>query len=189
MARHIDDRPDEGYTPTTTHAEFGAGNPRLRVTRDGERSEFAIDAEVVRIGSAPDLELRLDGADAVHATITHDERDEYVLELHGEGEMNTNPDADATHPGERVQTLRTGARFTVGAWELVFARDEFADHGRPYGGRLGGEYSDQPLQPSRPDYSDEATATMDETPATDSTVETDDTVATDDTAATDENQR
>ena len=161
MARHIDDRPEEGYTPTTTHAEFGAGNPRLRITRDGERSEFALEAEVVRIGSAPDIELRLDGADPVHATITHDERDEYVLELHGEGEMNTNPDADATHPGKRVQTLRTGARFTVDAWELVFARDEFADHGRPYGGRLGGEYSDQPLQPPRPDYSDEATIESD----------------------------
>ena len=26
-ARHIDDRSDEGYTPTTTHAEFGEGNP------------------------------------------------------------------------------------------------------------------------------------------------------------------
>lgn len=156
-ARHIDDRSDEGYAPTTTHAEFGAGNPRLRVTRDDERSEFALEADVVRIGSAADADLRLADADPVHATITHDDRDEYVLELHGAGEMNSNPDADATHPGENKQTLRTGARFTVGPWALVFARDEFADHGRPYGGRLGGEYSDQPLQPPRPDYSDEAT--------------------------------
>lgn len=160
-ARHIDDRPDEGYTPTTTHAEFGAGNPRLRVSRDGLRSEFALDVDVARIGSSPDNELTLDGADAVHATITHDDRDEYVLEMHGAGEMNTNADADATHPGERTQTLRTGARFTVGDWELVFAREEFADHGRPYGGRKGGEYSDQPLQPERPDYSDEAAVESD----------------------------
>lgn len=155
-ARHIDDRPDEGSTPTTTHAEFGQGNPRLRVGRNDQRSEFALDAEVVRIGSSPDNELPLTDADPVHATITHDDRDEYVLELHGEGEMGTNPAADGTHRGERTQTLRTGARFTVGPWELVFARDEFADHGRPFGGRLGGEYSDQPLQPPRPDYSDEA---------------------------------
>ena len=155
-ARHIDERSDEGYTPETTHAEFGAGNPRLRITRDGERAEFALEADVVRIGSAADNELRLDGADPVHATITHDDRDEYVLDMHGAGEMNANPDADATHPGERMQTLRTGARFTVGEWTLVYAREEFADHGRPYGGRLGGEYSDQPLQPERPDYSDEA---------------------------------
>jgi hypothetical protein len=72
-----------------------------------------------------------------------------------------NPDADSTHPGERMQTLRTGARFTIGEWTLVYARDECADHGRPYGGRLGGEYSDQPLQPERPDYSDEATIETD----------------------------
>lgn len=157
-ARHIDDRPDEGYTPTTTHAEFGAGNPRLRVTRGDDRTEFALEAETVRIGSAAGNELPLADTDPVHATIVHDERDEYVVTLHGEGEMNSNPGADATHPGDRSETLRTGSRFTAGPWEFVFARDEFADHGRPYGGRLGGEYSDQPLQPPRPDYDADADA-------------------------------
>lgn len=151
-ARHIDDRPEEGYTPTTTHAEWGAGNPLLRITRDDERTEFALEADVVRIGSAEGNELRLADTDPVHATITHDERDEYVLTLHGAGEMNANPGADATHEGEATETLRTGARFTAGPWTLVFAREEFADHGRPFGGRKGGEYSDQPLQPPRPDY-------------------------------------
>lgn len=151
-ARHIDDRSDEGYSPTTTHAEWGAGNPLLRITRDGERSEFALDADVVRIGSAEGNELRLAETDPVHATITHDERDEYVLTLHGQGEMNSNPAADATHEGDSTQTLRTGAHFTAGPWTLVFNREEFADHGRPFGGRKGGELSDQPLQPPRPDY-------------------------------------
>ena len=151
-ARHIDDRPDEGYTPGTTHAEWGAGNPRLRITRDDERTEFALEADEVKIGSAAGNELRLADTDPVHATITHDDRDEYVLTLHGEGEMNASAGADATHPGDDTETLRTGARFTAGPWTLVFARDEFADHGRPYGGRKGGEYSDQPLQPPRPDY-------------------------------------
>lgn len=155
-ARHIDDRPEEGYTPTTTHAEYGAGNPRLRVNHDDERTEFALDAEVVRIGSSADADLRVPGADPVHATITHDDRDEYVLEMHGDGGMNTNPAADATHPGEHNETLRTGAQFSIGDWSFTFARDEFADHGRPFGGRLGGEYSDQPLQNPRPDYSDES---------------------------------
>lgn len=150
--RHIDDRPEEGYAPTTTHAEWGAGNPLLRISRDDERREFALDADVVRIGSADGNELRLTETDPVHATITHDERDEYVLTLHGGGEMNTNPEADATHEGAATETLRTGARFTAGPWTLVFAREEFADHGRPFGGREGGEYSDQPLQPPRPDY-------------------------------------
>ena len=82
-ARHIDDRPEEGYSPTTTHAEWGAGDPRLRITRDDERTEFALEADVVRIGSAEGNELRLTDTDPVHATITHDERDEYVLTLHG----------------------------------------------------------------------------------------------------------
>ncbi|MBT2496900.1 hypothetical protein J7E45_14905 [Microbacterium sp. ISL-59] len=155
-ARHIDDRPDEGYTPGTTHAEWGAGNPRLRITRDDERTEFALEADEVRIGSAEGNELRLPDTDPLHATITHDDRDEYVLTLHGEGEMNANAGADATHPGDDSETLRTGAHFTAGPWTLVFAREEFADHGRPYGGRAGGEYSDQPLQPPRPDYDGDA---------------------------------
>lgn len=151
--RHIDERPEQGNTPETTHAEWGAGSPRLRITRDGERSEFPLDADIVRIGSAAGNELRLADTAAVHATITHDDRDEYVLELHGEGEMNASAGVAATHGGDRTETLRTGARFTTGPWTLVFAREEFADHGRPYGGRLGGEYSDQPVQPPRPDYS------------------------------------
>lgn len=150
-ARHIDDRPEEGHTPTTTHAEWGAGNPLLRITRDGERTEFALEADVVRIGSAEGNELRLIETDPVHATITHDERDEYVLTLHGDGETNASSNADATHEGD-AQTMRTGAHFTAGPWTLVFAREEFADHGRPFGGRNGGELSDQPLQPPRPDY-------------------------------------
>lgn len=151
---NIDDRPDGGYQPTTTHAEYGAGSPRLRVTRDDERTEYLLESDLVRIGSADGNELRLSDTDPVHATITHDDRDEYVLELHGAGEKNASDGAAASHPGERTETLRTGARFTAGPWTLVFARDEFADHGRPFGGREGGEYSDQPVQPARPDYSD-----------------------------------
>lgn len=158
-ARHIDDRPDDG--PGTTHAEYGAGNPRLRITRDDERAEFAIETERVQIGSAEGNDLILSDTDPVHATIDHDERDEYVLTLHGEGEMNANPDAAATRGGERTETLRTGARFTTGPWTLVFARDEYADHGRPFGGRHGGEYSDQPLQQPRPDYTEDAVAQSD----------------------------
>lgn len=157
-ARHIDDRPTRGYAPGTTHAEWGAGSPRLRITRDDERFEFRLEADAVRIGSAEGNELRLPDAEPVHATITHDDRDEYVLQLHAPGEMNSSSGTDATHPGEDSETLRTGSRFTVGPWTLVYARDEHADHGRPYGGRQGGEYSDQPLQPPRPDYSGDAAA-------------------------------
>ena len=142
----------QGYQPTTTHAGWGAGDPHLRVTRDDERFVHHITTDQVRIGSADENELTLADTDPVHATIIHDERDEYVLTLHGEGEMNANPDADGTHEGDRSETLRTGASFTAGPWRFVFQREEFADHGRPFGGRQGGEYSDQPPQPRRPDY-------------------------------------
>ena len=110
-----------------------------------------IDTPAARIAVRTDR-LRLADTDPVHATITHDDRDEYVLTLHGEGETNASLGVDATHADENSETLRTGAHFTAGPWTLVFAREEFADHGRPYGGRAGGEYSDQPLQPPRPDY-------------------------------------
>lgn len=152
----MSDETTEGYTPTTTHAEWGAGNPRLRITRDDDRTEFALDVDLVRIGTAEGNELRVTDTDPLHATIQHDDRDEYVLTLHGDGEKSAAGGADATHPGEDSQTLRTGAQFTAGPWTFVFARDEFADHGRPFGGRKGGEYDDQELQPPRPDYSEEA---------------------------------
>lgn len=151
--------PRDGYKPTTTHAEWGAGNPRLRVTRDYERFEFRIESDLVRVGSADGNELILAGTDPVHATVTHDERDEYVLTLHGEGEMSASPGTAGANSAERSETLRTGSRFTAGAWALVFARDEYADHGRPFGGRQGGELSDQRLQQPRPDYTGAAGTT------------------------------
>ena len=154
----MSDDTTDGYTPTTTHAEFGAGNPRLRITRDGDRTEFALDADLVRIGSAEGNELRLADTDPVHATVQHDDRDEYVVTLHGDGEKSSSSVSGAAHPGEDSQTLRTGASFSAGPWTFVFARDEFADHGRPFGGRKGGEFDDQRLQAPRPDYRDDAEA-------------------------------
>lgn len=145
---------DDDTQPTgpTTHAEWGAGNPRLIVRGPDGRFEHALSDDELTIGSAGGVGLRLSGLDPVHATVTHDERDEYVVTLHGAGEMNANPDAAGTHSGERTETLRTGAEFAVGDWAFVYQRDEYADHGRPYGGREGGEFSDQPAQPARPDY-------------------------------------
>jgi hypothetical protein len=76
------------------------------------------------------------GLDAEHARIVHDERDEYVLYVTGR-----QPDAgppvliDRPAPG---RILRTGALITLGPWRLVFFREEFADHGRTFGGRVGG---------------------------------------------------
>ncbi|MFC5432868.1 hypothetical protein ACFPJ2_04175 [Microbacterium suwonense] len=140
-----------GYTPTTTHAEWGAGDPRLLVSRDdADRFVHHLTTDVVTIGSGDDCTLALAGAAALHATITHDDRDEYVLTMHGAGRMNAS--SPPGEHGERVETLRTGARFTIGDWTLVFSREEFADHGRPYGGREGGEGGRQNRQPERPDY-------------------------------------
>ncbi len=145
------DREGHPYEPTTTHAQWGAGDPHLTIVRDDERSTFALKADHVRIGSSSGNELRLADTDPVHAEITHDGRDEYVLTLHGPGEMNAGPQS-GDGVVQRSEVLRTGARFTTGPWTLVFSRDEFADHGRPYGGREGGEFSDQPPQPVRPNY-------------------------------------
>lgn len=149
------------YRPTTTHAEWGAGNPHLTIIRDNDRFVFALTADAVRIGSADGNELQVPETDAVHAEIIHDDQDEYVLTLHGAGEMNASPEATGARPGERSEVLRTGARFTAGPWTLVFAREEFADHGRPYGGRAGGEGSDTPTQPARPDYTHRDRSTPD----------------------------
>jgi hypothetical protein len=33
---------------------------------------------------------------------------------------------------------------------MAYYREEFADHGRPFGGRQGGEYAFQKQQPVRP---------------------------------------
>ncbi|WP_404431477.1 hypothetical protein LG299_14565 [Microbacterium lacus] len=142
----------KGDEPTTTHAAWGSGNPRLRVTSEHERFEHALTHDSTRVGSSSESDLLLVGAEAHHATIAHDGRDEYVLTLHGEGEMNARSGDAAQAKGDRTETLRTGAHFTAGPWTLVFARDEFADHGRAYGGREGGELADQPAQEARPDY-------------------------------------
>ena len=144
------DRTDDD-SAMTTHSEWGSGAPHLLVSRGGEdRSIYDLTSDEVTIGSAEGSSLVLPGTDAVHATIVHDDRDEYVLTLHGAGEMNAS--TDAAQDGVRSEVLRTGARFTLGEWTLVFGRAEYADHGRPFGGREGGELSDQPPQPERPDY-------------------------------------
>src|SRR5690606_12518661 len=144
------DRTDDD-SAMTTHAEWGSGAPHLLVSRGGEdRFVFDLTEDEVSIGSAEGNGLVLAGTDAVHATIVHDDEHEYVQPLHGGGEMNAS--TRSAPDGPRAEVLRTGARFTMGDWTLVFGRAEYADHGRPFGGREGGELSDQPPQPERPDY-------------------------------------
>lgn len=139
---------------TTTHYIPGSGRPRLIFAVgsgawDGSRPrEFELLPDRTLIGSSAEADLQLDGLAPVHAEIRHERNDEYVLypiEATGGGR--------ADEPGRAAQgprVLRTGARIELGAWRLAYYREEFADHGRPHGGRQGGEYAVQKPQPPRP---------------------------------------
>ena len=137
---------------TTTHAAWGAGHPRLLITSEVDRLVHEITEDETRIGSGAECQIRLAGLAAVHAVIRHDAGDDYDLEMLGPGQTSANIAKAAEEEGRAVETLHTGARFTAGDWRFVFVRDEFADHGRPFGGRLGGEGAHQRRQPPRPDY-------------------------------------
>ncbi|HKU03107.1 MAG TPA: FHA domain-containing protein [Arthrobacter sp.] len=122
---------------TTTHYARGGGRPRLIFVQDAATwtgqipREVALSEDVTTIGSQPGSDVQLEGLEALHAEIRHDAEDEYVLVPHGP------VSGSVSRTGPSV--LRTGARIQMGQWCLAFFREEFADHGRPYGGRSGGE--------------------------------------------------
>lgn len=126
---------------TTTHYTRGGGRPRLIFVQDSASwngqvpREFSLVADRVRIGSDDSVELQLPGLDGVHAEIVHNDLDEYVLVRHGKVSGSFGPGSSSV--------LRTGARIQMGQWCLAFFREEFADHGRPFGGRSGGEFAYQ----------------------------------------------
>jgi hypothetical protein len=138
--------------PTTTHADAGQGNPRLVFVIgsdawDGTPArEFPLVKKTTRIGSGSTMDLRLAGLEPFHAEIGHDDQDEYVLVSHGGARLSNDRDEGETLPGV---VLRTGFRIELGEWAMFFSRDEFADHGRPFGGRQGGEGAHQQPQPPR----------------------------------------
>jgi hypothetical protein len=137
-----------------THDPDAGGRPRLIFSTGGalpsqagitlERGEVELTQEVTTVGSAADADLRLTGIDAHHAEIVHDEFDEYVF-------IQRSEQATTTVNGERMgrRPLRTGDRIELGPWVLSYYREEFADHGRPFGGRQGGEGAVQPGQQAR----------------------------------------
>lgn len=138
---------------TTTHYLPGSGRPRLIFAVgsgdwNGSRPrEFDLLPARTVIGSGPDADLRLEGLERHHAEIRHNEDDEYVLyslAATGGGWPNL------PHSSDDARILRTGSRIEIGPWRLAFYREEFADHGRPFGGRVGGEYAFQKQQPVRP---------------------------------------
>lgn len=144
---------------TTTHAAPGEGRPRLifsvrghGVLPDGattlEQGEFLLHDGTTTVGSADDADLRLEGLDELQAEIVHDEFDEYVFIQRSDREAST-------INGERMgrRPLQTGDRVELGPWMLSYFREEYADHGRPFGGRAGGEGSLQADQPPRSEIS------------------------------------
>lgn len=133
---------------TTTHDPAQGGSPRLVVAPDqeawhGERQMvFWLGECVTTFGSDPDNDVVLPGLAARHAEVHHDRDDEMVL-------VAVDPETRANGARVRRQVLRTGARVQLGPWVLGYFREEYADHGRPYGGRVGGEVGHQRRQPSR----------------------------------------
>jgi hypothetical protein len=142
---------------TTTHDPGGGGNPRLILAprpapRPGDRQPvYPLAPTVTTIGSAEGCDIRLPGLEPLHAEVRHDADDEFVLVRTGRtGEVRVNGEP----VGQRI--LRTASRVELGGWTLSFYREEYADHGRPYGGRIGGELGHQRPQPSRRRLQDSA---------------------------------
>lgn len=132
---------------TTTHSSRGGGDPKLVLAPredwpGGRRPFFRLGRETTTIGSSETAHIRLPGLAPLHAEVWLTEDDEYIL-------VSRHPDT-RVH-GERVarQMLRTAARVDLGEWTMTFYRDEHADHGRPFGGRVGGEIGHQRPQPPR----------------------------------------
>ncbi len=134
---------------TTTHDPVGGrGHPRLYLSdtsdpgADRRVGLFSLPLKGITIGSADGSGLRLAGVDDLQADIVRTEDDEYVLIARSTRVLST-------VGGQQLprQTLRTGSRIQLGPWRLTYVRDEFADHGRPYGGRIGGELGRQRTQP------------------------------------------
>lgn len=132
---------------TTTHDPRGGGNPRLIFAMGGEaqpgteQRQFELLSGVTVIGSGADADLRLEGLEEYHAEIRRDPADEYIYVDLG---TSTGSRVDGQPVSE--QALRTGDRIEMGNWTVSYYREEFADHGRPYGGRQGGEFSHQQPQ-------------------------------------------
>jgi len=124
---------------STTHYSAGSGRPRLvfiigSKNWDGTPArEFDLLPETTTIGAGADADLQLADLGMISAVVRHTAQDEYVLEVNGMAPV----------------TLRTGSRIELGIWRMAFFRAEFADHGRPWGGRVGGEMARQRSQPDR----------------------------------------
>ena len=134
---------------TTTH-DPQRRQPRLiaapgdTAPQHASQREFDPVPGVTVIGSGPQADVRLEGFEAHHAEIRRDERDEYVYINLGGG-----PPGRVDGQPVSQKPLRTGDRIELGDWTLSYFREEFADHGIPFGGRHGGD-PDPVLDEPRP---------------------------------------
>jgi hypothetical protein len=135
---------------TTTHDPRHGGNPRLVLAvgdlgwPQGGRVIHPLRGGRTTIGSREGCDVRLPGISELQAVVIHDDDDELVLvDESGTGTTRVNG-----LPVKR-RILRTGNRVELGGWTFAYWRAEYADHGRPYGGRIGGELGHQLPQPGR----------------------------------------
>ncbi|HYI55277.1 MAG TPA: FHA domain-containing protein [Microlunatus sp.] len=141
---------------STTHDPAGGGSPRLffpAADSAGSRLKVFFLRPEISVGDREDADLRLRGVAAHQAVIRRNAQDEYVIEPDPDGLPVRVHGARLLGPTQ----LRTGARIEIGTWQMVYFRAEHADHGRPYGGRQGGEIDQQQWQPParyRPDIRD-----------------------------------
>jgi hypothetical protein len=125
----------------------GAGHPRLVTTNDGYAvagtaaanglpTTYPLATDTTVLGGAIGQDVHLAGLPAAYGAIVRHRGDEYVY-------VQLDPSHVVQLNGTTVTTaaLHHGDRLTLGQHELVFQRDEFADHGRFDGGRQGGEFS------------------------------------------------
>lgn len=140
----------------TTHDVHGGGNPRLIATFDDSIDlnaslgdcavprVFQLHAGTTSIGSDPDCDIALPGIEAHQAEVRRDELDEYrIFDLSSDHSSRIDGRYDAG------QSMHSGDRLTFGRWTFVYARAQFADHGSPYGGHVGGlPYGSRSAQPT-----------------------------------------
>lgn len=137
----------------TTHDPLGGGDPRLlyhlppHPELGAPQQTLHLRRGTTTIGSAPDNDLVIPGLEAWHAAVRRDPTtDEYHFVA-----LTAAPATVAGEQAAEGLVLRTGARIDCAGQRLVYVRDEYADHGRPFGGREGGEFSRQRPQ-KRPRY-------------------------------------
>ena len=136
---------------TTTHDADRGGYPRLVMAPPeahfpGQTWPAFLLGDVTTFGSDPGADIVLEGLRPWHAEVRRNEEDEFMV-------RPLSPTAPVRLNGAPLLEeglLRSGTKLSLGRHLLVYAREEYADHGRPYGGRIGGELGRQRSQPPAP---------------------------------------